>query len=59
MKCRFKYCLYDTDEDADAKTAIDTKLHLLYLYEQAKHVSEPAQTTPAPSTQPATQRRKP
>ena len=42
------------DVDTEAKTAIDTKLHLLDLHMQAEHAPEPAQTTPAPSAQPAT-----
>ena len=54
MKCRFKDCRFNTDEITDVKTAIDTKLHLLDLHVQAEHA--PA---PAPSAQPATQRRKP
>ena len=43
IKCRFKDCLYDTDEDTEAKIAIDTKLHLVDLHVQAEHVPEPAQ----------------
>ena len=59
LKCRFMDCLYDTDVDTEAKTAINTKLQLLVLHVQVEHTPEPAQLTPALSAQPATHMRKP
>ena len=59
MRCRFRECLYDTDIDTEDKTAINTKLRLLDLHVQAEHAPVPAQPAPAPSAQPATNRRKP
>ena len=58
MKCLFSQCKFDTDGEIDAKSIVGEKLQLMAFQVQVLHTPEPAQLTPAPSVQPATQRRK-
>ena len=58
MKCLFSQCKFDTDGEIDAKSIVGEKLQLMAFQVQVLHTPEPAQLTPAPSVQTATQRRK-
>ena len=51
--------MFDTDAEIDDKSPQGEKLQLMSFHLQLEHAPVPAQPAPAPSAQPATNRRKP
>ena len=46
MKCKYRDCLYDTDEDIKDDSTVGDKLHLLDLHVNAEHPpAQPVQAT--------------
>ena len=46
MRCKYRDCLYDTDEDIKDDSTVGDKLHLLDLHVNAEHPpAQPVQAT--------------
>ena len=59
MKCLASWCVFDTDAEIDDKTTLGDKLQLMSFHMQLVHTPGPAKSSPVPSVQPATQRKRP